>query len=56
MGAWLVSFLFTIGASTWIYTKLQRYSGNNTQQSLVATAAIGVLLFFVSYIFISFIL
>ena len=45
----LVSFLFTAGASTWIYTKFQRYSGNNTKQSLIASAICAVLIFTIFY-------
>jgi hypothetical protein len=43
----IVSLLFAAGASTWIYTKLQRYSGNNTRQSLIAVAVSAVLIFIV---------
>ncbi|HET7827513.1 MAG TPA: hypothetical protein VFK97_01445 [Candidatus Saccharimonadales bacterium] len=49
MSPFLVSFLFTVGAGTWIYTKLQRYSGNNTQQSLIGAAVASVLVFIVFY-------
>jgi hypothetical protein len=45
MSNWLVSFMFSVGSCAWIYQKLQRYSGNNTQQSLVVTGIIGVILF-----------
>ncbi|MEX2006693.1 MAG: hypothetical protein WD877_00750 [Candidatus Saccharimonadales bacterium] len=53
MGAGLTSFLLTVGASTWLYTKLQNRSGNNTRQSLVATAVVGVLLFIISFSILS---
>lgn len=49
MGPGLVSLFFTVGASAWIYTKLQRYSGNNTQQSAVATGVCAVFIFVVFY-------
>lgn len=50
MGKGLVSLMFTVGACTWIYTKLQRTSGNNTQRSLTAIAVAGVLIFVVFYL------
>jgi hypothetical protein len=44
----LISFMFSIGSCAWIYQKLQRYSGNNTQQSLVVSGIIGVVLFVIA--------
>lgn len=41
--------MFTAGASAWLYTKFQRYSGNNTQQSLIATAVCAILIFIVFF-------
>lgn len=49
MSTWLAALFFSVGASTWIYTKLQRTSGNNTRRSLIATAIAGVLIFVVFY-------
>jgi hypothetical protein len=49
MSPFLVSFMFTAGAATWIYTKFQRYSGNNTKQSAMAAAAAGIFIFIVFY-------
>jgi hypothetical protein len=49
MSPFLVSLMFTAGASAWIYTKFQKYSGNNTQQSAIATAVCAVIIFFVFY-------
>jgi hypothetical protein len=49
MSPFVVSFLFTAGASTWIYTKFQRYSGNNTKQSVMAAGAAGIFIFIVFY-------
>jgi hypothetical protein len=49
MSPFLVSFLFTAGAATWIYTKLQRYSGNNTQQSLIGAGVSAIFIFIVFY-------
>jgi hypothetical protein len=47
----VVSFLFTAGASAWIYNKFQRYSGNNTRQSIIATGVSAVIIF-VIFLFI----
>ena len=49
MSPFLVSFMFTAGASAWIYTKFQRYSGNNTKQSATATGVAAVFIFIVFY-------
>jgi hypothetical protein len=49
MSAFWVSFLFTAGAATWIYTKFQKYSGNNTRQSVIATSVAGLFIFIVFY-------
>jgi len=49
MSPGVVSFLFAIGASTWIYTKFQRSSGNNTQQSVIAAAICFILILIVFY-------
>jgi len=49
MSAGLVSFLFAAGASTWLYTKFQKYSGNNTQQSVIATGISAVVIFIVFF-------
>jgi hypothetical protein len=42
-----VSLLFSVGAATWIYTKFQRSSGNNTKQSVTAACICGVLVFII---------
>jgi hypothetical protein len=44
-----VSLFFTAGATTWIYTKFQRYSGNNTKQSVIAAAVSAAIIFFIFY-------
>lgn len=51
MGKGLISFLVAIGAVTWIYNKLQRTSGNNTQQSVTAAGIAGVVIFIILYFF-----
>lgn len=49
MNAFLVSIFFTAGATTWIYTKLQKYSGNNTRQSAIAAGFLGLIILFIFY-------
>jgi hypothetical protein len=49
MSPFLVSIMFTAGAATWIYTKFQRYSGNNTQQSAIAAGVAGLFIFIVFF-------
>ena len=49
MSPFLVAIFFTAGASTWIYTKFQRYSGNNTKQSAMAAGIAGLFIFIVFY-------
>lgn len=41
--------MFSVGASTWIYVKFQKYSGNNTQQSVIAAGVSGLVIFLVLY-------
>jgi len=45
MGPGLVSFLFSIGASTWLYTKFMKYSGNNTKIVVIATVVAFLVMF-----------
>lgn len=53
MNAFLVSIFFTAGAATWLYTKFQKYSGNNTQQSVIATSVAAVFIFVMFYLITS---
>lgn len=48
MSAALISFLFALGASTWIYTKVMKSSGGLTQNSLIVAGVSGLLIFFIS--------
>ncbi|MDB5163836.1 MAG: hypothetical protein JWS12_454 [Candidatus Saccharibacteria bacterium] len=43
----LVSLLLAVGGATWIYTKVMRRSGNNTQQSLVVAGMVAAIIFVV---------
>lgn len=45
----MVSLFFAAGAATWIYTKLQRYSGNNTKQSVIGAGFLGLIILFIFY-------
>jgi hypothetical protein len=49
MSPLLVSLFFSAGATTWIYIKFQKYSGNNTQQSAIAAGVSGFLIFILFY-------
>jgi len=56
MGSGVISLLFTLGASTWVYTKLQRYSGNNTKQSIIAIVVIALIIFLATFSILSLVL
>ena len=45
----LIGLFFTAGVCGWTYTKLQRRSGNNTKQTVIALTAIAIVIFFLSY-------
>ena len=49
MSPFVVTLVFTAGAATWIYTKFQKYNGNNTQQSAIATGVAAAFIFIVFY-------
>jgi hypothetical protein len=49
MSPFIVSLLVAVGAGAWIYTKFQRSSGNNTQQSAKAAGIAGLIIFIVLY-------
>jgi len=52
----LISFMLAAGVSAWVYQKFQRYSGNNTQQSIIATAISGIIVFIIAIIVLGIIL
>ena len=52
----LISFMLAAGVSAWVYQKFQKYSGNNTQQSAIATAITGLIVFIVSIVVLGIIL
>jgi hypothetical protein len=49
MSPFVVSLIFSAGATTWIYTQFQRHSGNNTKQSAYAAGAAGLVIFIIFY-------
>jgi hypothetical protein len=49
MGSFLISLFFTAGVCTWIFNQLQKRSGNNTEQSAIATAVTAMIMFLVIY-------
>ena len=49
----LVSFLLAVGVTTWVYSKLMRNTGGNTQNSLIASGAIGGVAFVIMMIVMS---
>ena len=42
MGPGIVSLLFAIGVTTWIYTKFQYKTGNDTKRSLMGAGVAGL--------------
>jgi hypothetical protein len=56
MSPFVVGFLVAAGAGTWIYTKFQRISGNNTQQSAIASGVAGLVIFVILYFIVKSIL
>jgi len=49
----LFAFIFTLGASGWIFNKLQSRSGYNTSQSLTAAGACALLIFIILLVILS---
>jgi len=49
MNAFLISFFLTAGVCTWIFNQLQRRSGNNTEQSAIATGVVAMIMFLILY-------
>ncbi|MDQ3064770.1 MAG: hypothetical protein M3Q36_00690 [bacterium] len=55
MGNGFIAFLLSAGAAAWIYNKLMRSTGGNTQNAIIASLVSGVLLFVLTLILLSFI-
>ena len=50
MGPFIVSLMFAAGASTWIYTQLQKRGGSsNSKQTAIGTGIAFLFILFVSY-------
>ncbi len=49
----LVAFLLGVGVAAWVYNKLMRSTGGNTQNSLVASGIVGFVAFVVMFIFMN---
>jgi hypothetical protein len=47
MNVLLVSIIFSLGASTWIYVKIQRQSGAGNNQSALMGAALAFFVIFI---------
>jgi cbb3-type cytochrome oxidase subunit 3 len=49
MGPFLISLFFTAGVCAWIFNQLQRRSGNNSEQSAIATGVVAMIIFLILY-------
>ena len=55
MANWIIALLFAVVAGTWIYSKLMRTTGNNTQSSALGAGIAALLIFFAVLIVLGFI-
>ena len=53
MANWIISFLFSLGVTVWLYAKFMHKTGNNSKSSIIASGVVGVILFFVSFMLLS---
>lgn len=53
MPDFLVTFIFALGASAWVYNKAQHYNGGLTQRSLTAAGVCFVVAFIVFFTIIN---
>lgn len=51
----LVAFLFAGGFATWVYAKIMRNTGGNTQNSLVVAGIAGVFAFIAMLLILNFV-
>jgi len=54
MGPVVVALLLAIGASTWIYSKFMRTTGNNGRSSIVAAGVAGLFIFGLAWMIANF--
>lgn len=45
MSGFLISFLFALGAGTWIYTKMMKSTGGITKNALVVAGVVAFIIF-----------
>lgn len=50
MGNGVIAFIVALSGSVWIYGKLMRSTGNNTQSALTATVILAVCIFAVAFL------
>ncbi len=55
MSNFLIAFLFSIGAATWIYNKTYSRTGGNTKSAIIVAAAAGGTLFLAMLLLLEFI-
>lgn len=56
MSPFLLSLLFALGVSAWIYNKVQHRNGGIAQQSLIAAGAVGLVALVIFYtLFVTFV-
>lgn len=55
MSPFLIAFFAAAGVSAWVYNKTMRYTGNNTQNSIIMTAATGIIIFIIFLTIVSFV-
>lgn len=54
MSSWLIALMFSIGASTWIFSKLQQNNGyGNNQSALIGATVSGVIIFIIMYMILN---
>lgn len=53
MSDFLIAFLATLSAATWVYTKANRRTGGNTQNALVVAGVAGIIVFIVVFTVVS---
>lgn len=49
----LTSFIFALGASAWVYNKVQQRNGGLTKQSLIAAGVCGVVVWIIFFTIIA---
>ncbi len=49
MSAGLVALFLALGASAWTYSKITRRTGGITQNDIIVTAVVGILIFFIAW-------